>query len=208
VVTLTQATELGTVYTPDELKAIWATCRSLDLRVHMDGARFANAVASLGVAPKEVTWQSGVDVLCFGGTKNGMAVGEAVIFFDRRLAHEFDYRLKQAGQLASKMRFLAAPWIGMLEGGAWLSHARHANAMAERLHALLTGIPDVLVRYPRQANAVFAAMPEPVAQGLHARGWHFYGFIGSASRLMCSWDTTEDDVRALVGDIRELSAHA
>jgi threonine aldolase len=112
--TLTQATEVGTVYTPDELKALWGVARKFDLRVHMDGARFANAVASLGVAPKEITWQAGVDVLSFGGTKNGIGVGEAVVFFNVELAREFDYRCKQGGQLASKMRFLSAPWVGLL----------------------------------------------------------------------------------------------
>jgi threonine aldolase len=128
VVTITQATETGLVYSLDEIRAIAATCRALGLRLHMDGARFANACASLGCSPAEMTWKAGVDLLCFGGTKNGMAVGEAVIFFDRELAADFDYRCKQAGQLASKMRFLAAPWVGMLEGGAWLNNAAHANA--------------------------------------------------------------------------------
>src|SRR5262249_50478977 len=131
--TLIQATEVGTVYTPDELKALWGVARRFGLRVHMDGARFANAVASLGVAPKEITWQEGVDVLSFGGTKNGIGVGEAVVFFNLELAREFDYRCKQGGQLASKMRFLSAPWVGLLQDGAWLRHARHANAMAQRL---------------------------------------------------------------------------
>ncbi len=108
-VSVTQATELGTVYSVEELKAIWGTCKKLGLHIHMDGARFANAVASLGVAPKEITWQAGVDVLCFGGTKNGTAVGDAVVFFNPMLAKEFDFRCKQAGQLASKMRFLSMP---------------------------------------------------------------------------------------------------
>src|SRR5574342_826190 len=175
-VSLTQATELGTVYGPEELKAIWAKAKSLDLRIHMDGARFANAVASLGVAPKEITWQAGVDVLCFGGTKNGMAAGEAVVFFDRALAREFDYRCKQAGQLASKMRFLAAPWVGMLRGGAWLENARRANAMADRLEEALRGVRGVRVVHPRQANSVFAELPGPVRDGLWARGWGFYDF--------------------------------
>jgi threonine aldolase len=138
VVSLTQATEVGTVYTPDEIKAVWAKAKSSGLRMHMDGARFANAVASLGCAPKEITWQAGVDVLCFGGTKNGMAVGEAVVFFNRELAHEFEYRCKQAGQLCSKMRFLSAPWVGMLKDGAWLRHAQHANAMAAYLEESLS----------------------------------------------------------------------
>ncbi len=204
-VSLTQATELGTVYTPDELKAIWAKAKSLDLRLHMDGARFANAVASLGVAPKEITWQAGIDVLCFGGTKNGMGVGEAVVFFDRGLAREFDYRCKQAGQLASKMRFLAAPWVGMLESGAWLRHARHANAMAERLHALVRDLPGVKVLHPRQANSVFPHLPPEVAEEMRDRGWAFYDFIGGGGRrLMCAWDTTEEDVREFASDLREV----
>ncbi len=114
VVTLTQATEVGTVYRPDELKAISATCKELGLHLHMDGARFSNACAFLGCSPAELSWKAGVDVLCFGGTKNGMAVGEAILFFNRDLAEDFDYRCKQAGQLASKMRFLAAPWVGVL----------------------------------------------------------------------------------------------
>jgi len=205
VVSLTQATELGTVYAPDEIKAIWARAKSLGLRVHMDGARFANAVASLGVSPKEITWQAGVDVLCFGGTKNGMAVGDAVVFFDRELAREFDYRCKQAGQLASKMRFLSAPWVGMLQDGAWLRNARHANAMADRLHAMVRDLPGVKVLHPRQANSVFLELPPRVAEGLRARGWRFYDFIGGAFRLMCSWDTTEEDVRAFAEDLREMS---
>jgi threonine aldolase len=204
-VSLTQATELGTVYTPDELKAIWARAKSLGLRIHMDGARFANAVASLCVAPKEITWQAGIDVLCFGGTKNGMAVGEAVVFFDRELAREFDYRCKQAGQLASKMRFLAAPWVGMLKDGAWLRNARHANAMAERLHASVRKLPEVKVLRQPEANSVFLEMPSHVADGMRARGWRFYDFIGGASRLMCSWDTSEEDVRAFADDLHELS---
>jgi threonine aldolase len=205
-VSVTQATELGTVYAPDELKAIWAKAKSLDLRVHMDGARFANAVASLGCAPKEITWQAGVDVLCFGGTKNGMAVGDAVVFFDRALAREFDYRCKQAGQLASKMRYLAAPWVGMLAGGAWLRNARHANAMAARLHGRVEGLPGVKVLYPRQANSVFLELPAAVRDGLRSRGWRFYDFIGwGGARLMCSWDTTEADVDAFARDLGELA---
>src|SRR5207253_4281335 len=119
--------------------------RRLNLRIHMDGARFANAVASLGVAPKEITWKVGVDVLCFGGTKNGIAVGEAVVFFDRELAREFDYRCKQGGQLASKMRFLSAPWVGLLEDGAWLRHAKHSNDMAKRLESAIGRLPHIKI---------------------------------------------------------------
>jgi threonine aldolase len=202
VVSLTQATELGTVYRHDELAAIGERARAHGLRVHMDGARFANAVASLGVAPKTLTWQAGVDVLCFGGTKMGMAVGEAVVFFDRALAAEFDYRCKQAGQLASKMRFLAAPWVGMLRSGAWLRHARHANEMAARLDTALRAVPGIGVLQPREANAVFVSLPEGVGPALRNLGWRFYDFIGAGgARLMCAWDTTEEDVLAFSRDV-------
>jgi threonine aldolase len=202
-VSVTNATEVGTVYTPDELKAIWAKTKSHGLKLHMDGARFANAVASLGCAPKEVTWQAGVDVLCFGGTKNGMAVGEAVVFFDREMAHEFAWRCKQAGQLASKMRFLSASWVGMLQDGAWLRHAAHANAMAALLESRLTALPGVKLLFPRQANGVFAELPPAAIAALRARGWLFYTFIGAGGcRFMCSWDTQPEDVEAFAADLR------
>jgi threonine aldolase len=206
VVSVTQATELGTVYSVDELRAIGAKARKLGLKVHLDGARFANAVAALGVAPKELTWQAGVDVICLGGTKNGTHVGDAVVFFDRNLAHEFDYRCKQSGQLASKMRFLAAPWVGMLRDGAWLRHAAHANHMAALLHDALQEIPDVNILFPRQANSVFAELPHDVIAALRERGWRFYTFIGEGGcRFMCSWDTQEEDVRRFAADIKELA---
>jgi len=140
-VSITQATELGTVYSPDEVKALSEVCGKMGLRVHMDGARFANAVASVKMAPKEVTWKAGVDVLCLGGSKNGMALGEAVVFFDAALAAEFHYRRKQAGQLASKMRFLAAPWVGMLQEGAWLRHATHATRWRVTSNASSAALP-------------------------------------------------------------------
>ena len=207
VLSLTQATELGTVYSVAELDRISEAARRLRLRVHMDGARFANAVAALGVSPKQITWKAGVDVLCFGGTKNGMAVGDAVVFFDNELAHEFGYRCKQAGQLASKMRFLSAPWVGMLETGAWLRNAVHANRCAALLEEKLAGVPGLVQIARRQANAVFVKMPDALAAALKERGWHFYTFIGAGgARLMCSWDTTEADVEAFVKDVKELAA--
>ena len=202
-VSVTNATEVGTVYTPDELKAIWAKTKAFDLKLHMDGARFANAVASLGCAPKELTWQAGVDALCFGGTKNGMAVGEAVVFFNREMAREFDYRCKQAGQLASKMRFLSASWVGMLHDGAWLRHATHANAMAARLEKNLADLPGVHLLFPREANGVFAELPPAAITALRAKGWLFYTFIGAGGcRFMCTWDTQPEDVDALAVDLR------
>jgi threonine aldolase len=179
----------------------------MGLRVQMDGARFANAVASLNVAPADLTWRAGVDVLCFGMTKNGVAVGEAVVFFDRELAQEFDYRCKQGGQLASKMRFLSAPWTGMLRDGAWLRHAKHSNAMAQRLGMGLRGIPSVKISYPVDSNAVFARIPSAAEKQMHERGWKFYTGVVTPdeSRLMCSWDTTPGDVDAFVADLTELS---
>lgn len=204
---IAQATEVGTLYSVDEMKEVGARAKHLSLKLHVDGARFANAVAALGVPPKELTWKAGVDVLCFGGTKNGMAVGEAVIFFNRELAAEFDYRCKQAGQLASKMRFLAAPWIGMLESGAWLTRAAHANACAARLEAGLRQVDGVRIMFPRQANSVFAEISPAILAGLRDRGWHFYTFIGSGgARFMCSWETSESDVDALLAAVREVAA--
>ena len=202
-VSLTQATELGTVYTADEVKAVWAVAKSHNLRIHMDGARFANAVASLGVKPKEITWQAGVDVLCFGGTKNGAGVGDMVVFFDGKLADEFEYRCKQAGQLASKMRYLSAPWLGLLKDSNWLKLATKANQMAALLETELRKIPAVKILNTRQANAVFAELPEKTIDALWRRGWLFYTFIGKGGcRLMCSWDTQESDITAFIKDLK------
>ncbi len=204
-VSLTQATEVGTLYAPEEVKAIGDVAHRLGLRVHMDGARFANAVAALGVPPRQITWEAGVDVLCFGGTKNGTPVGDAVVFFNPKLADEFDYRCKQAGQLASKMRFLAAPWVGMLQGNAWLRWAAHANAMAQLLFQGIKDLPGANIMFPCQANAVFVQLPDAVIRGLRELGWRFYSFIGKGGcRLMCSWDTTEEDVRHFVADLKSL----
>jgi threonine aldolase len=202
-VSITQATEVGTVYKPEELNAIGRKCRELNQKLHMDGARFANAVASLKIHPKLITWQAGVDVLCFGGTKNGTHVGDAVVFFNLELAQEFEYRCKQAGQLASKMRFLSAPWVGMLQNNVWLNYAKQANDMAQLLCDALCALPEVKILFPREANAVFAELPESVIQGMWDRGWLFYTFIGRGGcRFMCSWDTTEQDVRDFVADLK------
>ncbi|MFM7101723.1 MAG: threonine aldolase family protein [Verrucomicrobiota bacterium] len=204
-VTVTQSTEVGTLYTPAELRAIGAMAKKHGLRFHMDGARFANAVAALGVAPREITWQAGVDVLCFGGTKNGIHVGEAVVFFNLDLAREFDFRAKQGGQLCSKMRFVSAPWVGMLQDGHWLRHAAHANRMARLLHDLVAPVPGAQILFPVEANAVFVDLPKPAIQALWDRGWMFYNFIGEGGcRLMCSWDTTEEDVRAFAADLQSV----
>jgi threonine aldolase len=203
-VTLTQPTETGQVYSLDELRAISACCRELGLSLHMDGARFANACASLGCSPADMTWRAGVDVLCFGGTKNGMAAGEAILFFDPKLAEDFDYRCKQAGQLASKMRFLSAPWVGMLESGAWLRNAAHANACAARLARQIEGLPGLEITFPVQANAVFVRMPDAKLAALRERGWQFYTFIGGAARFMFAWDAEPARVDELAADLERV----
>ena len=205
-VTVTQPTETGRVYTIEELRAISAICKRHGLLLHMDGARFANACASLGCSPADMTWRSGVDVLCFGGTKNGMAVGEAVLFFDRRLAADFDYRCKQAGQLASKMRFLSAPWVGMLESGAWLENAQHANECARRFAAQIEGIRGVKLAQPVEANAVFIQAEPWILERLREMGWHFYTFIGGAARFMFAWDSDPERVDAFCRDLKECAA--
>jgi threonine aldolase len=206
-VSLTQATELGTVYTLGETAALCDTAHARGMRVQMDGARFANAIASLRVSPADASWRAGVDALCLGGTKNGLPGGEAILFFDRDLADEFARRRKQAGQLASKMRFLAAPWLGVLEDGAWLAHAAHANAMAQRLAAGLATMRGAQLLAPVEANGVFVDLPKPAIDALHAKGWRFYVFVGDTGcRLMCAWDTPPDAVDRFLGDLSDALA--
>ncbi len=201
-ISIAQATEFGTVYKRDEIAAIADLARAQRLSLHMDGARFASAIASLNCAPKVITWEVGVDVLCFGGTKNGAAGGELVIFFDKKISREFDYRAKQAGQLGSKMRFLAAQWLGLLTGDTWLRNAQHANGVARALASRLRKEAGIESLFPVEANAVFVSMDERLAGGLQARGWRFYKFIEpDVYRLMCSWSTTGEDISCLLADI-------
>jgi len=202
VVSIAQATEFGTVYTRDEIAAVAGLARSYKLSVHMDGARFANAAASLNCAPRTITWEVGIDVLCFGGTKNGTAVGELVIFFNKQVSRGFDYRVKQAGQLGSKMRFLAASWMELLTGDRWMRNAHHANRAAHQLAQNLQREANVEIVFPVQANAVFARLDDQLALGLQARGWRFYQFIEpDVYRLMCSWATTENDIGDFIRDV-------
>jgi threonine aldolase len=203
VVSITQATEFGTVYTRDELAAVAEFARARSLRLHMDGARFANAIATLGCAPRDITWELGFDVVCFGGTKNGTGGGEVVIFFEQALAQEFEFRRKQAGQLASKMRFLSAPWAGLLADGAWLKHAQHANACAATLAGKLRDVLGVQPAFAVQSDALFVRLPEKLVADLHGRGWHFYKFIEpDVYRLMCSWAMKEQTIDEFVADVR------
>ena len=203
VISFAQATELGTVYQEHEIRALSEFARERSLFVHMDGARFANAVASLRCTPKEISWQSGVDVLCFGGTKNGIAGGELVVFFKKELAREFDYRIKQAGQLGSKMRFLAAGWLALLENNLWLHNAEQANAGARELAQKLRTLTKIDILFPVEANAIFVRLEDRVAHALQTAGWHFYKFIEpDVYRFMCSWATSEGAIEDLVAEIK------
>ncbi len=188
---LTNATEYGTVYSAAELGALTGPAKAEGCGIHLDGARLANAAAA-GFDLKAIAGL-GVDILVVGGTKAGMPPTEAIVIFDRALARRFDARLKQAGQLPSKGRFYAAPFIGMLEEGALLRHAAHANAMAR---ALAARIPFPIA-HPVEANAVFVEMDEPRLAALHAAGWFVYRFLDGAVRFMCSWATTPEAVDEL-----------
>lgn len=194
---ITQSTELGTVYPLARLQELGGLARELGLRVHVDGARFANAVVATGCAPRQLSWEAGVDVLCLGGTKNGLGFGEAVVFFDLDLSREFAYRCKQAGQLASKMRYMAAPWATLLTDGTWLHNAGHANTMARDLAGRLEAL-GIQTAYPVEANAVFAHFDDADKVALTRDGWVFNDFIGGVVRLMCSWATSERDIEDIV----------
>jgi threonine aldolase len=203
VISITQATEVGTVYKPGEIAAVSKFAKARDLLVQMDGARFANAVASLNCAPKDITWKLGIDVLCFGGTKNGTLAGELVIFFRRDLSRDFDYRAKQAGQLGSKMRFLAAGWMGLLTNDTWSRNAAYANNIARKLSERLRAETKLDPVFPVESNAVFLRLNDPLVAGVQALGWNFYKFIEpDIYRLMCSWETTEETVEEFVADVK------
>ncbi|MFG1925947.1 threonine aldolase family protein [Cryptosporangium sp. NPDC048952] len=195
VVSLTQATELGTVYTPDEIGTVVEFSHSRNMLVHLDGARLANAAAHLGLPLRAFTTDVGVDLLSFGGTKNGMMLGEAVVVLNPTLDRGLDYLRKASAQLASKMRFLSAQLVALLETDLWLRNAAHANAMAARLHAAVHDVPGLRVSHPVQSNAVFATLPPAALAELHAR-FHFYDWDESIheARWMTSFDTTPEDV--------------
>jgi threonine aldolase len=198
---LTQSTEVGTLYTADELSALCGWAKAQGMRVHVDGARFMNAVVALGVSPAELSWRRGVDVLSLGASKTGGGIGDTVVFFDHELARGFDYRCKQGGQLAAKMRLMTAPLLGLIETGAWLRNARHANACAAYLEARLAGL-GITPAFPCQANAVFIHLSAPQAAALRERGWPFYiSDCHGAARFMCGWDTTRERIDELVNDI-------
>ena len=205
VISVSQPTELGTVYTVAELTRLAEFAHARGMLLHVDGARLSNAAAHLGVGLGELTAGAGVDVLSFGGTKNGMMYGEAVVFFDPALAKDFLFVRKQCAQLPSKMRFVAAQFTALLTEDLWLQTATHANRMARALAAELEGVPRVRITQPVESNAVFAVLPR---EHVAAVQQHFFFYVWneetSEVRLMCSFDTTEEDVRELVRVIREV----
>jgi threonine aldolase len=195
VISITQATELGTVYSLEEIRKITAYAHDHDMVVHMDGARIANAAVALGTDFYPMTGGAGVDILSFGGTKNGMMYGEAIVFFDPALAEDFKYRRKQGMQLASKMRYIAAQFDAYLENELWKTNAQHANRMARLLHEAVRDLPGLEVTQKVEANAVFAIIPPEIIPELQ-KEYFFYVWDEDRSevRWMCSYDTTEEDI--------------
>lgn len=205
VLSLTQANELGLCYSPEHITELASIAREHDMVVHMDGARFANAVAALKVSPADVTWRAGVDVLTLGGTKLGLPSGELVIFFNQALAEDFEWKRKQTGQLASKMRFLAAPWLGVLEDGCWLRYAAHCNAMARDIAVRAAAIPGIALAVPQQTNAVFLLLNADQQAAMLERGWILINLTAdSGVRVLCSWDIEHSDVDAFISDLEQL----
>lgn len=199
-VSLTNATEAGTVYTPDETRVLCELAHARGCRVHLDGARFANAVVGSGASPADLTWRAGVDALVFGATKNGAMSAELIVVFEPELMRELPLRWHRGGHRLSKMRFLSAQWNAYLEGDLWLRNARHANAMARRLAA---GMRDVL--QPVQANSVFARLSPEAAARLTAAGVLYYVwplFGSDAYRFVCGFSTTEAEVDALLAALQ------
>jgi threonine aldolase len=203
LVSISQSTELGTVYTPAEISALAAVAHAAGLLLHMDGARLVNAAEALGVGPRELTTDCGVDVLTLGGTKSGLLGAEAAVFFHQESAADYLYARKQGTQLASKMRFISAQLLRLFEGGLWRETAGHANAMARRLGDAVAAVPGVEITYPVEANAVFAALPATAIARLHER-YHFYVWDEDAGvvRWMCSWQTSPQDVDDLAAALR------
>jgi threonine aldolase len=210
-VTLTQATEWGTVYSPEEIRAISAVAKQHQLPVHMDGARFANALVHLGCTPAEATWKCGVDVLSLGATKNGALGAEAVVFFDPTMARDFERRRKRAGHLMSKVRFLSAQLNAYLKNGLWLNNARHANAMATKMAQGLKTVAGARLLHPVEANELFAVLPEKTASALEMQGFEFYRWplhaeeSGVTVRLVTSYATLSADVDEFIAAATSLN---
>jgi len=204
VISISQATEMGTVYTPHELKALAGFAHDNGMLLHMDGARIANAAAGLNVKLRTITKDAGVDILSFGGAKNGMMYGEAVVFFDQKLAEDFKYTRKQGAQLPSKMRFISAQFDALLTDGLWRRNAQHANSMAQLLAEELGKIPQIAVTQKVEANGVFALVPKRYVPLLQKK-YFFYIWNEETSevRLMTSFDTTEDDIADFISLVKK-----
>lgn len=209
---LTQGTESGTVYSPGEVQALCDIAHHHGLSVHMDGARFGNAVAHAGCSPAEMTWRAGVDVLCFGATKNGAMAAEAIVFFEREKATQFGSRLSRAGQVFSKNRFISAQWVALLQDSLWLDMARQANEAATRLSEGISKIDGCEVVWPTQINEVFATLPDGVAEQMRQEGARFYDWLypgdrwsGKLQRMVTSFATTQNEIEELLQRVRELS---
>ena len=201
-VNVTQATDLGAVYRLDEVRAVAEVAKARGLRVHMDGARFANAVARLGCSPAELSWRSGIDVLSFGATKNGGALCDAIVVFSPEIADGLAIQLRRAGQVWSKMRFASAQLMAYIENGLWLRLAAQSNAAAARIAAGIAGIPDVRLVAPVEANEIFLELPAGAMDALEADGLQFYRRSATLARFVCRFDVTNDDVDALVASLR------
>ncbi|NKX54850.1 threonine aldolase family protein [Arthrobacter mobilis] len=203
-VSITQSTELGTLYTVEEIRSIADHVHARGMKLHLDGARLSNAAAALGLPLRGFTRDAGVDVLSLGGTKNGLMFGEAVVVFDQQTAAQLTYLRKMNMQLASKMRFVSAQLVALYEGDLWLRSASHANAMAARLRAAVEGLDGLSITQATEANAVFAALPPGAADRLREK-FRFYDWDAAKGevRWMCSFDTTEEDVDAFAEAIRE-----
>jgi len=203
VVSISQATEMGTVYTQREMKALSTFAHDRGMLLHVDGARIANAAASLKVKLKAITKDAGADVLSFGGAKNGMMYGEAVVFFDKTLAHDFKYTRKQGTHLPSKMRYISAQFEALLTGNLWRRNAEHANGMAQHLARELERIPQIRITQKVEANGVFAVIPKKYIARLQKK-YFFYVWNEQTSevRLMTSFDTTEDDIKDFITLVR------
>jgi threonine aldolase len=201
---ITQATEVGTSYRPDEVGALCEVARRHELKVHMDGARFANAVMFLGCSPADVSWRAGVDVLSFGATKNGALAAEAVVFFDLSLVSDFDLRRKRAGHLISKSRYVSAQLLAYVETGVWERNAARANALARRIG----DAAGATLMYPVEANEIFLRLGTARSQALRAAGFEFYEWNAAAGeiRLVVSWDQPEEEVDALCRALAKVAA--
>ena len=207
-VSVTQVTEAGTIYASDELRAISTVCKTHGLKLHMDGARFANAIEAMGISPAACSHGLGVDALSFGATKNGAMCAEAILFFDSSLAKEAGYRRKRGGHLFSKMRYLSAQFDAYLAHDLWRRNARHSNTMATRLAAGLSAISGVEFAYPVEADELFVRMPVPIIEGLLADGFLFYRWEpeGSLIRMVTTFDTAEADVELFIETARRLAS--